>query len=328
MPPDIDALYSGDAHDERVVAFEPPPQLLRSQRDPLRAAPGRRHTTGRRTRASWQDPPLPLASRAIRAASVASFPLSDSLRRDAPKTRTFSFGSAAVSAVIGDPSTGPCLVRVLVRSLYTLRRSADGFRLCCEATMIVASEIAQMSHRPTHDSQAIDPVCGMSVDRANPSGGSATHDGTAYYFCCDRCREQFVRDPVRFIEHKPQLLTIQTAPAKSDASAPVEYTCPMHPEIIRKARKLSPCGMALEPRTATALDDDNPELADMTRRFWIGLALTVPVFALAMGGMLFSFSLQGWIEMALASPVVLWAGWPFFVRMWASSSTAARTCSR
>jgi Cu+-exporting ATPase len=159
----------------------------------------------------------------------------------------------------------------------------------------------------------------MSVDRANPSGGSATHDGTAYYFCCDRCREQFAHDPVRFIEHKPQLLTIQTAPAKSDASAPVEYTCPMHPEIIRKGPGSCPlCGMALEPRTATALDDDNPELADMTRRFRIGLALTVPVFALAMGGMLFSFSLQGWIKMALASPVVLWAGWPFFVRMWAS----------
>jgi Cu+-exporting ATPase len=159
----------------------------------------------------------------------------------------------------------------------------------------------------------------MSVDPARPAGGSATHDGTAYSFCCDRCREQFVRDPVRFLGRKPQLLTIATAPAKSDASKPGEYTCPMHPEIVRQGPGSCPlCGMALEPRTATALDDDNPELADMTRRFRIGLALTVPVFALAMGGMLRSFSLQGWIEMALASPVVLWAGWPFFVRMWAS----------
>jgi Cu+-exporting ATPase len=164
-----------------------------------------------------------------------------------------------------------------------------------------------------------DPVCGMSVDPASPAGGSATHDGTTYFFCCDRCREQFVKEPARFIGRKPQLLTIATAPAASAASASVEYTCPMHPEIVRIGPGSCPlCGMALEPRTATALDDENPELADMTRRFRIGLALTVPVFALAMGGMLRSFRFQGWVEMALATPVVLWAGWPFFVRMWAS----------
>jgi Cu+-exporting ATPase len=175
---------------------------------------------------------------------------------------------------------------------------------------IVGSKPAKMS---------TDPVCGMSVDTASPAGGSATHDGTTYYFCCDRCREQFVKDPARHLGRKPQLLTIATAPVKTDASASVEYTCPMHPEIVRMGPGSCPlCGMALEPRTATALDDDNPELADMTRRFRIGLALTVPVFVLAMGGMLFSFGHQGWIEMALASPVVLWAGWPFFERMWAS----------
>ena len=173
----------------------------------------------------------------------------------------------------------------------------------------------------------IDPVCGMSVDPVNPGGGRAEHQGTTYYFCRDACRDQFVRDPARFIQHKPQLLTIQAVPSKSDASAPVEYTCPMHPEIVRNAPGSCPiCGMALEPRTATASDEANPELADMTRRFWIGLALTVPVFAMAMGEMLPGSPIQrvvppvaqGWAEMLLATPVVLWSGWPFFARMWAS----------
>jgi Cu+-exporting ATPase len=159
----------------------------------------------------------------------------------------------------------------------------------------------------------------MSVDPASPAGGSATHGGRTYSFCCDRCREQFVKDPARFIGRRPQLLTIATAPVASVTPASVEYTCPMHPEIVRIGPGSCPlCGMALEPRTATVLDDDHPELHDMTRRFRMGLALTVPVFALAMGGMLRSFRFQGWVEMVLASPVVLWAGWPFFVRMWAS----------
>ena len=187
------------------------------------------------------------------------------------------------------------------------------------------------SHQEHADGQdpknAIDPVCGMSVDPANPRGGSAEQDGTTYYFCSDGCRDKFVRDPARFLEHKPQLVTIQAAPGKSDAHPPVEYTCPMHPEIVRHAPGSCPiCGMALEPRTVTAHDDVNPELADMTRRFWVGVALTAPVFAMAMGEMLpgapvqrvLSPGAQGWAAMLLATPVVLWAGWPFFVRMWAS----------
>ena len=107
----------------------------------------------------------------------------------------------------------------------------------------------------------------------------------------------------------------------------IEYTCPMHPEIVRNAPGSCPiCGMALEPRTVTAEAEDSPELADMTRRFWVGLALTVPVFVMAMGEMLpgtpiqrlLSPAVQAWAEMLLATPVVLWSGWPFFVRMWAS----------
>ena len=106
-----------------------------------------------------------------------------------------------------------------------------------------------------------------------------------------------------------------------------EYTCPMHPQIVRNAPGICPiCGMALEPRTVTADEEENTELTDMTRRFWVGLALTVPVFAMAMGAMLPGAPLQrllapaaqAWAEMALATPVVLWAGWPFFARMWMS----------
>jgi Cu+-exporting ATPase len=107
----------------------------------------------------------------------------------------------------------------------------------------------------------------------------------------------------------------------------VEYTCPMHPQIVRDAPGSCPiCGMALEPRTVTAREEPNPELLDMTRRFWVGLVLTVPVFVLAMGEMLpgtplqriLAPAVQAWAEMLLATPVVLWAGWPFFARMWAS----------
>ena len=111
------------------------------------------------------------------------------------------------------------------------------------------------------------------------------------------------------------------------ASTRTEYTCPMHPEIVRLAPGSCPiCGMALEPRTVTAAAEDNPELRDMTRRFWISLSLTVPLMAIAMASMLWEMPLHRlipgaaspWLELALASPVVLWAGWPFFQRFWTS----------
>src|ERR1700692_4438705 len=107
------------------------------------------------------------------------------------------------------------------------------------------------------------------------------------------------------------------------SSTPIEYTCPMHPEIVRPAPGSCPiCGMALEPRTITAAADENPELRDMTRRFWISLALTVPLMTIAMSAMLWPMGLHRilpgatlpWLELALATPVVLWGGWPFFER--------------
>lgn len=173
-----------------------------------------------------------------------------------------------------------------------------------------------------------DPVCGMTVDPGHSKGGSAQHAGVTYHFCSDPCREKFVAEPGRFVKLGPDDVVPPSPPgAKPAGASTVQYTCPMHPEIVRDAPGSCPiCGMALEPRTVTAEEEENPELSDMTRRFWVGLVLTVPVFVMAMGEMIpraplqrvLSPEVQAWAELGLATPVVLWAGWPFFVRMWAS----------
>jgi Cu+-exporting ATPase len=158
---------------------------------------------------------------------------------------------------------------------------------------------------------AIDPVCGMTVDPAT-TPHHAEHDGRAYHFCSPGCRTKFVADPQRYL-----------GPAAEEAPAPLGtiYTCPMHPEIRQVGPGACPiCGMALEPELATADAGPNPELADMTRRFWIGLVLTVPVFALEMGGHLTGLTAMlggrtsAWLQLVLATPVVLLAGQPFFER--------------
>ncbi len=168
----------------------------------------------------------------------------------------------------------------------------------------------------------------MTVDPHNAKGGSAQHAGRTYHFCSDACQAKFLREPARFVESRSNAVEAPAPPeAEPDVARTVEYTCPMHPEIVRDAPGSCPiCGMALEPRTLTAREEENPELTDMTRRFWVGLVLTVPVFVMAMGEMLpgeplrrfLSPAVQAWSEMLLATPVVLWAGWPFFTRMWAS----------
>jgi Cu+-exporting ATPase len=166
--------------------------------------------------------------------------------------------------------------------------------------------------------QAIDPVCGMSVD-PHTAKHRAEYQGKPYYFCSAGCRTKFMADPKKYLGDRP-------------AAAPVPegtiYTCPMHPEIRQVGPGSCPiCGMALEPEIATAESGPNPELVDMTRRFWIGLVLTLPVLALEMGGhltqlhMLLGKNLSNWIQFALATPVVLWAGWPFFQRGWQSLLT-------
>jgi Cu+-exporting ATPase len=146
----------------------------------------------------------------------------------------------------------------------------------------------------------------------------AEHEGHTYYFCAERCRTKFIADPSAYLtERKPE-------PVVEGAI----YTCPMHPEIRQVGPGSCPiCGMALEPEMVSSDTGPNPELADMTRRFWIGLALTLPVFALEMGGHLTGLhqwlgqQTSNWIQLLLATPVVLWAGWPFFERGWASLRT-------
>ena len=150
-------------------------------------------------------------------------------------------------------------------------------------------------------STELDPVCGMQVDPAR-AAGSTLHDGKRYYFCGKGCLAKFEADPQKYLSG-----------AAIEPMQAAEYTCPMHPEIIRPGPGSCPiCGMALEPVTVTAEEGENPELIDMQRRFWIAAALSAPLLIL-----MFLRPLV-WIEFALATPVVLWAGWPLFVRGWAS----------
>jgi len=163
-----------------------------------------------------------------------------------------------------------------------------------------------------------DPVCGMMVDPAK-TAHHADHADTTYHFCSAGCRSKFLAEPTRYIHPKPGLK------AESVPSGTV-WTCPMHPQIQRTQPGSCPiCGMALEPETPTAESAPNPELVDFTRRLWIGLILTLPVFLLEMGGHLTGMMhliggprVGNWIQLLLATPVVLWAGWPFFVRGWQS----------
>ena len=178
-------------------------------------------------------------------------------------------------------------------------------------------------HLPTGRVNALsvlakDPVCGMSVDPATATH-KVEHGGSTYHFCSAGCRDKFVAEPARF------LAASAGTPPPTPAPSGAIYTCPMHPQVRQAGPGNCPiCGMTLVPETVTADSGPSPELIDMTRRFWIGLALAVPVVALAMGGhltnlhMLLSPVVLNWIELVLATPVVLWAGWPFFERAWAS----------
>ena len=159
-----------------------------------------------------------------------------------------------------------------------------------------------------------DPVCGMTVDPASTTEKSE-FEGKAYFFCGARCRAKFVADPRKYI---------QPGQEKPPAAADAIYTCPMHPQIRQTGPGFCPiCGMALDPLVAGG-GGPNPELADMMRRFWIGFVLSIPVLALGMFSELLRLNrfvspqLSVWVQFALATPVVFWAGWPFFVRAWAS----------
>jgi Cu+-exporting ATPase len=183
------------------------------------------------------------------------------------------------------------------------------------ATNVVAVRWRCRKGKPMdgHMTKAIDPVCGMEVDPAT-SRHHADYQGTHYHFCCNGCRSKFEADPDRYLT--PQR-------AEPDAQGG-EYTCPMHPQIRQQGAGSCPiCGMALEPLVVTAEPAPNHELADMWHRFWGGLALALPVLLLDMGSHLpvlraLPPRLSIWIQFALSTPVVLWAGLPFFQRGWAS----------
>lgn len=166
--------------------------------------------------------------------------------------------------------------------------------------------------------QMTDPVCGMTVDPGKMQH-HAEHLGRTYHFCSEGCRSKFLAEPDKYLRTQKPRMAEQVTPGTI-------YTCPMHPQIRQPGPGDCPiCGMALEPQTPSVETAPNPELVDFTRRFWIGLVLTLPVFLLEMGGHLTGMmhlvggpQVGNWIQLTLSTPVVLWAGWPFFVRGWQS----------
>ncbi|MCA1603110.1 MAG: YHS domain-containing protein, partial [Acidobacteria bacterium] len=211
-------------------------------------------------------------------------------------------------------------------------------------------------------SSVTDPVCGMVIDRGS-AAGTFDYEGETYYFCSTNCLNKFRAEPERYLQSQTTAsLDIQrtkpTPPPAAEYTCPmhpevrqnkprscpkcgmalerdapqtaakkIEYTCPMHPQIVRDKPGNCPiCGMALEPRTVTLAEEENYELKDMRRRFWVSVVLTIPVFVLGMSDLIPGAPLQRlvppavlpWLQLILASPVVLWGGWPFFVRAWQS----------
>ena len=183
------------------------------------------------------------------------------------------------------------------------------------------------SHRHAPTSSVKDPVCAMDVVPGQAAGGSAEHGGTTYWFCNPGCRQKFLADPARYLTTTP---AAEARPVVVARAADTRiYTCPMHQEIRQVGPGSCPkCGMALEPVEAAADEGPSQELVDMTRRFWVSLVLTLPVFALAMSEMMapevgawLGPTARLWTQLVLAAPVVLWGGWPFFVRGWQSLVT-------
>ena len=188
--------------------------------------------------------------------------------------------------------------------------------------MTAAEPLSHHQHHPPDPPAAEhDPVCGMTVDPAKAKH-RAEHAGHSYLFCSARCREKFMADPARYTIASPR----PRGPI-AVAAGEVLWTCPMHPQIVRQEPGNCPiCGMALEPMTPAADDAANPELRDMSRRFWAGVALSLPLLAIAMAEHFDQATLDAlvsprvlvWVQLILGTPAVLWGGWPFFQRGWAS----------
>jgi P-type Cu+ transporter len=192
--------------------------------------------------------------------------------------------------------------------------------MSCHATHAVGGSQGEHAQKRADErspgERVTDPVCGMSVD-PDAAKAKAEHAGRTYHFCCAGCRDKFIAEPARFLAGKAGEPP-RTAPAGAI------YTCPMHPEVRQVGPGSCPiCGMSLEPEAPGVEAGPNAELRDMTRRFWIGVVLAAPVVALDMGGDFlaargFDAKVANWAQMALATPVVLWAGWPFIERGFAS----------
>jgi Cu+-exporting ATPase len=187
----------------------------------------------------------------------------------------------------------------------------------------------------------VDPVCGMKVDEAK-AAARFDYEGTTYFFCHPGCQQKFSVNPQTYLNKPPQLSAMMPVmvqlggkpkpaaqiPDQSPSQSKIEYTCPMDPEVIQLGPGICPkCGMALEPKVFSLnAEEDTSELDDMKRRFWICLALTLPVFVLAMSEMIPGMPVQHalghklvtWLQFALSAPVVVWGGWPFFQRGWSS----------
>ncbi|MEN6386336.1 MAG: heavy metal translocating P-type ATPase [Phycisphaerales bacterium] len=175
---------------------------------------------------------------------------------------------------------------------------------------------------PEREKITIDPVCGMNVDISS-SAGKVSYKDKGYYFCSAKCVEKFKAEPEKYLAPKP-LAKVGWASAHADDKM---YTCPMHPEIHHKGPSTCPkCGMGLEPEQFTTEETPNIEYIMMSRRFWISLVLSLPIIFIAMGHHIFPKFIESiapmrtlyWFEFILATPVVLWCGWPFFVRFWQS----------
>jgi len=249
--------------------------------------------------------------------------MTDTLPHHAPATEDRCCGSpkGATATVAAMPALDPvCGMTVdAARTAHHAEHDGLTYHFCCNGcrTKFAADPARYLvSAAPA---TAKDPVCGMTVDPAK-TPHHAEHDGTAYHFCSAGCRTKFSADPARYLSPEPR--------AEAPLAPGTIYTCPMDPEVRQVGPGACPiCGMALEPAEVTADAGPNVELAEMTRRTWLAAAGTVPVVVLAMGEHLAgdAFPIRGqasnWIQFALASAVVFWAGWPFFVRGWQSIRT-------
>ncbi|MFS8039092.1 heavy metal translocating P-type ATPase [Xanthobacter sp. AM11] len=224
-------------------------------------------------------------------------------------------GAASLPPTVKDPVCGMDVKTDPEAGKPTASHAGRTFYFCCNGCKTKFEATPETYLAPVKD-----PVCGMMVEPGRAKY-SARHEKKPYFFCSSSCETRFKADPTHYVGG--------AAPPPPPEHLPegTIYTCPMDPEIRQVGPGICPiCGMALEPEIVTLDEGPNAELADMTRRFWIGLALALPVFVLEMGQHLFGFQLlpqqtSNYLQFALASPVVLWVGWPFFQRGWLSVKT-------